>query len=110
VYTLTAYWLEIFVPIFNILYSNQKVDIAVNGDAIEGYQIKNGVKQRASLSWILFIFIIIPLIWNIEKNYQLGRNGYEDLVTPKIVANADDVTCLTDSSRSNLPKPTKSTT
>ncbi len=36
-----------------------------------------------------------------KKNDQTGRNGYEDLVTPKIVANADDVTCLTDSSRSN---------
>jgi hypothetical protein len=34
-----------FIPIFNILYENQKVDIAVNGDVIEGYQIKNGVKQ-----------------------------------------------------------------
>jgi DeoR/GlpR family transcriptional regulator of sugar metabolism len=53
------------------------------------------------VSCILFIFIISPLIWNIEKNDQIGRNGYEDLVTPKIVANADDVTCLTDSSRSN---------
>lgn len=100
-FTLTAYGLESFVPIFNIQYINQKVDIAANGDVIEGYQIKNGVIQEDSVSCILFIFIISPLIWNIEKNDQIGRNGYEDLVTPKIVANADDVTCLTDSSRSN---------
>jgi hypothetical protein len=85
-FTLTAYGLENFVPIFNIQYINQKVDIAANGDVIEGYQIKNGVIQGDSVSCILFIFIISPLIWNIEKNDQIGRNGYEDLVTPKIVA------------------------
>ena len=65
--TLTAYGLENFIPIFNILYKNQKVDIAVNGDVIEGYQIKNGVKQGDALSCILFILSIDPLIWNVEK-------------------------------------------
>jgi len=98
--TLTAYGLENFIPIFNILYKNQKVDIAVNGDVIEGYQIKNGVKQGDALSCILFILSIDPLIWNVEKNDQISRIGSEDFVAPKIVAYADDVTCLSDSTRS----------
>jgi hypothetical protein len=54
--------MECFVPVLNLLYSNQKVDIAVNNDVVEGYRIKNGVKQGNLLSCILFILSIDPLI------------------------------------------------
>jgi hypothetical protein len=76
------------------------VDIAVNGDVIEGYSIKNGVKQGDSLSCILFILCIDPLIRNIEMNNKINRVEIEDIALPKIVAYADDITCMTDSARS----------
>jgi hypothetical protein len=40
-----AFGLRDFVPIFDILYNNQKVNIALNGNLLDGYEIKNGVKQ-----------------------------------------------------------------
>ncbi len=70
---LKAYGLGSFRPIFDLLYDNQKVDIAVNGDVIEGYQIKNGVKQGDSLSCILFILCMDPLIRNIDMNSNIDR-------------------------------------
>jgi hypothetical protein len=42
---LKAYGQELFIPIFNLLYNNQRVDITVNSEVNEGYQIKNGVKN-----------------------------------------------------------------
>jgi len=60
--TLEAYVMECFVPVLNFLYSNQEVDIAVNNDVVEGYKIKNELKQGDSLSCILFILSIDPLI------------------------------------------------
>jgi hypothetical protein len=93
--TLMEYGLSNFIPIFNLLYRNQKVDILVNNDSIKGYEIKNGVKQGDSLSCILFILCIDPLIRNIEHNNYIERveiNGYP---VPKILAYADDVTCIT---------------
>jgi len=54
--------MECFVPVFNLLYSNKEVDIAVNNDVVEGYKIKNELKQGDSLSCILFILSIDPLI------------------------------------------------
>jgi len=98
--TLKEYGLDSFIPIFNILYRDQKVDIALNGDIINGYQIKNGVKQGDSLSCILFILCIDPLIRNIENNEHIGRIETPNYTSPKILAYADDVTCLIDTKRS----------
>jgi Reverse transcriptase (RNA-dependent DNA polymerase) len=50
--TLNAFGLANFVPIFNLLYDQQKVNININNRMLEGYQIKNGVKQGDSLSCI----------------------------------------------------------
>jgi len=94
---LEKYGLGSFIPIFNLLYSEQKVDIAINGDVIPGYNIKNGVKQGDSLSCILFILGMDPLIRNIEDNPNIGRVQIPACSTPKILAYADDVTCITDS-------------
>ncbi len=99
-HTLDKYGLGSFIPIFDLLYKEQRVDIALNGDVIEGYMIKNGVKQGDSLSCILFILSIDPLIWNIENNNNIGRLYINDVAAPKILAYADDVTCLTDTSSS----------
>jgi len=98
--TLQAFGLENFIPIFELLYKDQKVDIALNGDVIDGYVIKNGVKQGDSLSCILFIMCIDPLIRNIESNNEIERVDIGDCVSPKILAYADDVTCFVDSKRS----------
>jgi hypothetical protein len=95
--TLVEYGLGNFVPIFELLYKNQKVDIAINGDVVEGYTIRNGVKQGDALSCILFILCIDPLIWNIENNGYISRVSVDDFNMPKVLAYADDVTCLTDS-------------
>jgi hypothetical protein len=97
---LEEYGLANFIPIFDLLYSDQKVSIAINGDVIQGYEIKNGVKQGDSLSCILFILGIDPLIRNIENNPTIGRVTVPDCVTPKILAYADDVTCITDTKES----------
>jgi hypothetical protein len=96
--TLRKYGLSSFVPIFDLLYTDQKVEIALNGDIIEGYKIGNGVKQGDSL--ILFIICIDPLIRNIESNTSINRIELGDNVLPKVVAYADDITCLTNSKRS----------
>ncbi len=98
--TLSEYGLFNFVQVFDLLYHNQKVDIAINGDIIEGYNIKNGVKQGDSLSCILFILCMDPLIRNIEMNAKIERVEHENLMFPKIVAYADDITCMTTTSRS----------
>jgi hypothetical protein len=98
--TLEAYGLEKFIPIFELLYKDQRVDIALNSDVINGYVIKNGVKQGDSLSCILFIMCMDPLIRNIENNTNIERVEMVDYVPPKVIAYADDVTCFVDSKRS----------
>ncbi len=95
--TLVERGLGDFVPIFNLLYKDQKVDIAINGDVVEGYTIKKGVKQGDALSCILFIMCIDPLLWNIENNDNIGRVEINGYIAPKILAYADDVTCFADS-------------
>jgi hypothetical protein len=94
---LKEYSLSDFIPIFDLLYTDQKVDIAVNNDVIPGYEIKNGVKQGDSLSCILFILGIDPLIRNIENNPNISRANIPECPAPKILAYADDVTSITGS-------------
>ncbi len=97
--TLEAYGMECFVPVFNLLYSNKEVDIAVNNDVVEGYKIKNELKQGDSLSCILFILSIDPLIWNIQRNENTERIEINGIAAPKIVAYADDITCMINSKK-----------
>ncbi len=44
--TLKAFGLENFVPIFDLLYRDQEVNIAINGDRVKGYKIKKRSKTR----------------------------------------------------------------
>jgi hypothetical protein len=96
---LLEYGLENFIPIFDLLYKDQKVDIGLNNDVITGYDIKNGVKQGDSLSCILFNLCIDPLIRNIENNTHIDRIDTPSFCSPKILAYADDVTCIMDTKK-----------
>jgi hypothetical protein len=101
-HTLTAFGLEDFVPIFNLLYEKQKVCINVNGRMLDGYEIKNGVKQGDSLSCILFIMCMDPLIRNIEGNNNISQAEINDIPLPKALAYADDITCIVERDRNSI--------
>ncbi len=100
--TLTEFGLSNFVPFFNLLYDGQKVKISVNDSMLEGYEIKNGVKQGDSLSCILFIMCMDPLIRNIESNTNITRAEVENTPFPRALAYADDITCIIDKNTDNL--------
>jgi len=100
--TLTEFGLGDFVPIFNLLYDKQKVNINVNGRMLDGYEICNGVKQGDSLSCILFIMCMDPLIRNIEMNANITRVDIRNIPFPKAVAYADDITCIIENNEANL--------
>jgi hypothetical protein len=100
--TLVAYGLENFVPVFNLLYEQQRVNIHVNGKKLEGYSIKNGVKQGDSLSCILFIMCMDPLIRNIEANPNIFRSEIRGIPLPKVLAYADDMTCIVEREANNV--------
>jgi len=99
---LEAFGFGDFVPIFNTLYSKQKVNIALNNNILEGYEIRNGVKQGDSLSCIIFIMCMDPLIRNIEENRNIERIEISYIPCPKVVAYADDVTCIVDNNLNSL--------
>ena len=72
----------------------------VNGKLCKGYKIGNGVKQGDALSCALFILAMEPLIRNITANRsieQLESRRY-DIVFPKCIGYADDVSILTTNS------------
>ena len=85
-----------FIGIFKILYCELKTDILINGKVVSGFNILRGVKQGDSLSCILFIMCMEPLLRNIEQNQliqpivsaALGQS------LPKVYAYADDVNAL----------------
>ncbi len=100
--TLTKFGLRDFVPIFNLLYDQQVVKINVNDRMLDGYKIKNGVKQGDSLSCILFIMCMDPLIRNIECNNNITRTEIQNIPFPKALAYADDITCILKNDSNNL--------
>ena len=85
-----------FIPIFNLLYKDQRSDIIVNGGIHTGYLIKRGVKQGDALSCVLFIMCIEPLLRNIERNPQIEGVHSVTLQStiPKSLAYADDLSCI----------------
>ena len=88
-----------FIKIFDLMYKNQMVDIILNGEKAGSYQIKNGVKQGDALSCILFIMCMEPLIKNIKNDTTITPINDK---TPKIVAYADDISCLIKPTGENL--------
>ena len=82
-----------FIPIFDTLYSDLETGILVNGKISKSYKIRRGVKQGDSLSCILFIMCMEPLLRNIESNADIAPISSRTLNTelPKVYAYADDV-------------------
>ena len=83
--------LEHFINLFNLMYKDQMVDIILNNDKAGSYSIRNGVKQGDALSCILFIMCMEPLIKNILNDESIKPITSE---IPKVVAYADDISCL----------------
>ena len=99
--TLTAFGLNSFIGIFNVLYKDLKSNIILNGTVIDGYRILKGVKQGDALSCILFIMCMEPLIRNIKTNVNIESISSTKLNInlPKVYGYADDVNALV---RTNL--------
>ena len=94
---LTAFGLEKFVKIFDILYKGLRSDIIINGGVKRGFKIERGVKQGDALSCILFIMCIEPLLCNIKSNPTIApiRSDKIGFDLPKAYSYADDITALT---------------
>ena len=94
---------EGFIPIFRTLYSELTTDIIINGKIVKGFSILRGVKQGDSLSCILFIICMEPLLRNIESNHTLEAIKTEKLGDlPKAYAYADDINCTIKDSQESL--------
>jgi len=100
--TLVEFGLIDFVPVFNLLYNQQRVKINVNDKMLDGYEIRNGVKQGDSLSCILFVMCMDPLIRNIENNANISRPEIQNIPIPKVLAYADDITCIIENDINSL--------
>lgn len=100
---LTKFGLKDFVPIFNVLYSDLRSDIIINGKIVNGYKILRGVKQGDALSCILFIMCMEPLLLNIENNPEIEPlNTAQMGLLPKVCAYADDVNGIIKNTRASL--------
>ena len=93
--------LKNFEKLFDLMYRNQQVDILLNGGTAGSYNIRNGVKQGDALSCILFILSMEPLIRNISNDTTIC--AISDKI-PKVLAYADDITCITKPNETNLEK------
>ena len=94
--TLTKIGLEDFISTFELLYNQQRVDIDFNGEIVQGYQIKNGVKQGDALSCIIFILVMEPLMRNLEINNRIKnlQSRIYQITLPKCLGYADDITVI----------------
>ena len=94
---LSAFGLDRFVAIFDVLYKQLKSDIIFNGKVFNGYQILRGVKQGDALSCIIFIMCMEPLIRKIKANVAIEpiESQFLRINIPKVYSFADDVTVLT---------------
>ena len=99
---LTKLGLEEFIEVFDLLYSEQKVNILLNKQIAGSYRIKNGVKQGDALSCILFIMGIEPLIKNIENDSSIPHLNLGEYKIPKVLSYADDIACLIIPEQANL--------
>ena len=98
-----------FNKICDMLYKNQTVDININGKICEGYKITNGVKQGDSLSCILFILAMEPLLRNIDGNNSIEslRSEKLNLTWPKSLGYADDITVVCSNSITSVRETIK---
>jgi hypothetical protein len=99
---LEKFGLNKFVPIFKLLYEDLTTDIIINGKICKGYKIKRGVKQGDSLSCVLFIMCMEPLLINIERNPDIERLEHTGVKYPKVAGYADDVTAMIKNTRKGV--------
>ena len=102
--TLTAFGLNRFIPIFDVLYKGLKSDIILNGGSVSGYRILKGVKQGDALSCILFVMCIEPILRNIKNSAVIGniRSNKLSIEIPNVYGYADDVNVVTDASQASV--------
>ena len=93
-----------FIKIFDILYSDLRSDVIINGKIVKGFKTLRGVKQGDALSCILFIMCMEPLLSNIEANANI--KGVTSIAAgcelPKLYAYADDVNGLIQNDQTSL--------
>jgi hypothetical protein len=90
---LNSFGCKSFVKIFKLLYNDLNSNIIINGRIVNGFKIKRGVKQGDSLSCILFIMCMEPLLMNITNNPQIEpvHSNALNVDLPKSYSYADDV-------------------
>ena len=84
-----------FIKSVDLLHSNLKALVQVNGHLSSTFDIKRGVKQGDSLSCALFIVAIDPLIRNIENNTNIPPLLLNSACRLKTFAYADDIAVIT---------------
>ena len=83
-----------FIKAVDILHSNLRAQVQVNGFLSNPFSIQRGVKQGDALSCALFIIAIDPLIRNIEKNPDIPALLLSDNCAIKTLAYADDIAII----------------
>ena len=84
-----------FINIVDVLHSNLKAVVQVNGHLSTTFDICRGVKQGDALSCALFVISIDPLIRNIELNERIPSLSLTQGCNVKTFAYADDIAVIT---------------
>jgi hypothetical protein len=87
-----------YISWVNIIYTNLKAKVMVNGFTTEQFAIEQSVKQGDALSCALFVLAVEPLLRQIERDPEIDatpivRINNVDLKV-KTIAYADDITCI----------------
>lgn len=86
------------ISIIELIYSNNKSFVEINGFISKPIEIQNGVRQGCPLSALLFIFALEPLLQQIQEDSKIKSK-----IRQKCIAYADDVTlCITTKSFARL--------
>ena len=91
-----------FINSVDVLNSNLKALVQVNGHMSIPFSINRGVKQGDALSCALFIISIDPLIRNIESNILISPLTMAPGCMIKTLAYADDIAVITTNCDSTL--------
>ena len=86
-----------FIDKVDLLHSNLKAFVQINGHISESFKIERGVKKGDALSCALFIIAIDPLIRNIENNPAIPPLEICSGCTVKTLAYANDIAVITES-------------
>ena len=84
-----------FINKVNLLHTNLKAVVQINGHLSEAFKIERGVKQGDALSCALFIIAIDPLLRNINENVLIPPIKLASGCIVKTLAYADDIAVIT---------------